>query len=50
MIRLILAVHTNRVVRDLREMGLIISTTRAIAVKNWRGLAALADFDPTYLH
>ena len=43
-------IHTNRVVRDLREMGLITTTTRAISVKNWRGLAALADFDPTYLH
>ncbi|MGU3340787.1 Crp/Fnr family transcriptional regulator [Methylobacterium mesophilicum] len=46
----ITAVHVNRVVGDLRDAGLITSRSRRLTVLDWEGLAAVAEFDPTYLH
>jgi CRP-like cAMP-binding protein len=44
------AVHVNRVVRQLRDEGLITWRGASLKVLDRPGLEALADFDPTYLH
>jgi CRP-like cAMP-binding protein len=43
------AVHTNRIVRDLREGGFVDWQGDRVAVRDWEGLIELAEFDPTYL-
>ena len=43
------AVHTNRVVQDLREAKLIEWQGRKAKILDWNGLTELAEFDPTYL-
>jgi CRP-like cAMP-binding protein len=43
-------VHINRTVRELRESGLVTWRGSQITIKDWGRLAALAQFDPTYLH
>jgi CRP-like cAMP-binding protein len=43
-------VHVNRVVRDLRSMGLITLAGGYVAVRDWTRLKELARFDPSYLH
>ena len=43
-------VHINRTVRELRESGLVTWRGSLITIKDWDKLAALAQFDPTYLH
>jgi CRP-like cAMP-binding protein len=43
-------VHTNRVIQELRSRGLIQWQGQEIRMLNWDGLAALAQFDPLYLH
>ncbi len=44
-------VHVNRVLQDeLRPAGLITLTRNRLTVNDWEGLAALGEFDPTYLH
>jgi CRP-like cAMP-binding protein len=43
-------VHINRTVRELRESGLVGWRGAQVTIKNWDKLAALAQFDPTYLH
>lgn len=43
-------VHVNRTIRDLKTAGLISLRSRRLTVHDWNGLAAAAEFDPTYLH
>jgi CRP-like cAMP-binding protein len=43
------AVHTNRIVRDLREGGFVDWQGDRVTVRDWEGLSELAEFDPTYL-
>jgi CRP-like cAMP-binding protein len=45
----ITAVHANRVVQELRRLGMLRWQSRTIAIENWRGLAKLARFTPNYL-
>lgn len=42
-------VHVNRVLRSLREQGLADVRGREVRVLDWRGLAAVGDFDRNYL-
>jgi CRP-like cAMP-binding protein len=44
------AVHTNRVLQELRAAGLIALHAGRLEVLDWDGLATFGDFDPTYLH
>jgi len=43
------AVHVNRVLRELREMGLVTFQNGKVTFDNFDGLVALADFDKDYL-
>jgi CRP-like cAMP-binding protein len=43
------AVHVNRVLRQLREMGLLTFQNRHVTIDDFEGLVTLADFDKTYL-
>jgi CRP-like cAMP-binding protein len=43
-------VHVNRVVQELREKNLITWERTTVTVLDWERLAALGEFDPTYLH
>lgn len=43
-------VHTNRTVQHLRSTDLITWRNGRIEVTDWEGLAALAEFDATYLN
>jgi CRP-like cAMP-binding protein len=43
------AVHTNRVLRELREGGFVEWQGDRVTVKDWVGLKELAEFDSTYL-
>jgi CRP-like cAMP-binding protein len=43
------AVHVNRTIQELRARGLVSWDRRQVRVKDWDALAALAEFDPTYL-
>jgi CRP-like cAMP-binding protein len=43
-------VHVNRVLRELREDGLITLQKGFLHIKDWQGLQQLAQFNPTYLH
>jgi CRP-like cAMP-binding protein len=42
--------HTNRTLRELRTRGLCSTQDRMLEIADWDGLAALAGFDPGYLH
>jgi len=42
-------VHANRTLRELRERGLATLRNQQLAIQDWNGLAALAEFDPFYL-
>ena len=42
-------VHLNRMLKELRERGLLIFKGRTVEIPNWPGLVALAEFDPFYL-
>lgn len=44
------AVHINRVLRDLRERGLMTFSNRTIAIQDIQALKREAGFDPRYLH
>ncbi|HZK91549.1 MAG TPA: Crp/Fnr family transcriptional regulator [Stellaceae bacterium] len=41
--------HVNRVLRRLREDGLVVVEDQRVTVKDIEGLSELADFDPAYL-
>ena len=43
------AIHVNRVLRKLREAGLVTFRDGLVAFDDYEGLVALADFDPAYL-
>ena len=43
-------VHTNRVLRDLRERGLVEFIRGHVSIKDLPGLKAIAEFDPAYLY
>jgi CRP-like cAMP-binding protein len=43
------AVHVNRVLRRLREDGLVTFQNSQVTFKNYDGLVSLAEFDPAYL-
>jgi len=43
------AVHMNRVLQDLRTLGVISASGRKIEVANWARLAEIANFDDRYL-
>jgi CRP-like cAMP-binding protein len=43
-------VHTNRVLRDLRERGLLEFSRGRVVIPDLRKLQAFAEFDPTYLY
>jgi CRP-like cAMP-binding protein len=43
------AVHTHRVLRSLTKMGLATVRDGELAIHDWEGLAALAEFDPEAL-
>jgi CRP-like cAMP-binding protein len=42
-------VHTNRIIRELREAGFIEWRGDRVTIRDWSGLQELAEFDPTYL-
>jgi len=42
-------VHVNRTLRDLRDRGLVTWGPRSVTIHDWAGLAALGEFDPSYL-
>ncbi|WP_454884934.1 Crp/Fnr family transcriptional regulator [Sphingomonas oryzagri] len=44
------SVHVNRVLKSLVARGLIRRDGRSIEIPNFAALAAVAGFDPTYLH
>ena len=44
------AVHVNRVLQELRGMGLIQWRSGMLMVLDWEKLKEVGDFDPTYLH
>ena len=44
------SVHVNRVLKELRNHGLIATPNRYVNILDWEGLQAAGDFDPTYLH
>lgn len=43
-------VHVNRVIRDLKQDGLLTFRRGSFAVHDWPALKTLAQFDPAYLH
>lgn len=43
-------VHVNRVLQQLRREGLISLKGGKLVIHDWDALAAVADFDPAYLH
>jgi CRP-like cAMP-binding protein len=44
------SVHLNRVLRTLRARGLIGLSGGVLTIDDWDALAAIAEFDPTFLH
>lgn len=43
-------VHINRVLRSLREDGLVRADRGGVSILDWERLQVLAEFDPSYLH
>lgn len=43
-------VHVNRMIKELRERGLINVERQMVVLVAWESLKVLADFDPVYLH
>lgn len=44
------SVHVNRVLRELRDSGMISLMNGYLTIHDWDALAAAGDFDPAYLH
>lgn len=42
-------VHTNRIIKELREGDFVDWVGDRVTIKDWEGLTQLAEFDPTYL-
>jgi hypothetical protein len=43
-------VHTNKTLAALKNKTLIARVGTKLQILHWKGLAALADFDPSHLH
>jgi CRP-like cAMP-binding protein len=43
-------VHVNRMMTELRDLGLVKTPRGAVIIEDWEGLKATGQFDPTYLH
>jgi CRP-like cAMP-binding protein len=43
-------VHVNRVLRELRERGLVTFQAGTVTPLDWEGLKTAGEFDPLYLH
>jgi CRP-like cAMP-binding protein len=43
-------VHVNRTLQELRRMGLIEVGSKRVTIRDWPGLQAVAEFDPSYLY
>ncbi|MET0247820.1 MAG: Crp/Fnr family transcriptional regulator [Sphingomonas sp.] len=43
-------VHVNRTLQDLRSTGFVAIGNRRVEISDWAALAAIAGFDPAYLH
>lgn len=43
-------IHTNRVLSRLRSQGLVAFNGRSVTIRDWTALAAIGEFDATYLH
>ena len=43
------AVHANRMLRQLREQGLVAFRQGSVEILDWERLRRFADFDPAYL-
>lgn len=46
----ITSVHVNRVLKELRDSGMISLRNGRLTIHGWDALAKAGDFDPTYLH
>ena len=44
------SVHVNRMLRELREMGLLTFRGGRVTIDDWERLKSVAEFDPVYLH
>jgi CRP-like cAMP-binding protein len=44
------AVHVNRMLRELREQGLVTFREARVSILNWEGLQHAGEFDPSYLY
>lgn len=44
------SVHVNRMLRQLREQGLLTFRGGRVTIHDWQRLQAAAEFDPAYLH
>jgi DNA-binding transcriptional regulator LsrR (DeoR family) len=42
-------VHVNRTLKTLRRDGLADFSNRSVRIPNWKALAAVGEFEPTYL-
>jgi len=43
------SVHVNRMLKDLREKGLVTFKGKVVEIEDWDGLVAVSEFDPFYL-
>jgi CRP-like cAMP-binding protein len=43
-------IHVNRMLRQLREKGLLTFRNGEVHILEWERLQAMSEFDPTYLH
>jgi CRP-like cAMP-binding protein len=43
------SVHANRVIQELRQLGLLEWDSKRVKIHDWDGLARLGDFNPDYL-
>ena len=44
------SVHLNRVLRTLRARKLVTLSGGTLTIEDWDALAAVAEFEPTFLH
>jgi len=43
------AVHVNRMIREIRDIGLAVVDRKSVLINDWSGLKRQGDFDPKYL-
>jgi DNA-binding IclR family transcriptional regulator len=43
------SVHANRVVQELRRLGLVEWDSKQVRIRNWSGLARIGGFSAEYL-